>query len=263
MLHAIPEKVRIFLTGLGFSTEETIIYTALLHRGILTILEISRITGISRTQVYRLLEDMEKKRLVEEVVDEHRVMLKAVEIRELKHLMEEKQTEAETLKRLFPEVEELLSAQMVLGETGTRVQFYRGVNGLKQMVWHTLRAEKEVVGYTYRDITEITGEDFMSDWAEAFIRKQLIFRDIISDHFFPSKLKTGRMTKLPSSVNQLRYIRAEKLDVRIQMDIYNDVVAHYNWHEGEVFGVEMYNNKIASFHRQLFEIAWQQAKPVK
>ena len=34
----------------------------------------------------------------------------------------------------------------------------------------------------------------------------------------------------------------------------------YNWYEGEVFGVEIQNEKIAAFQKQLFNIVWQMAE---
>lgn len=46
----------------------------------------------------------------------------------------------------------------------------------------------------------------------------------------------------------------------MHMDIYNDVVAYSNWHRGEVFGVEIYNQQVAMFQKQMFEIIWQQGK---
>ncbi|EKD96520.1 MAG: hypothetical protein ACD_24C00009G0001 [uncultured bacterium] len=44
------------------------------------------------------------------------------------------------------------------------------------------------------------------------------------------------------------------------MDIYNDVLALYNWHKGEVFGVEIYNDKITAMQKQIFEVLWKMAK---
>jgi len=58
-----------------------------------------------------------------------------------------------------------------------------------------------------------------------------------------------------------RFIPEQMLRVNVQMDIYNDVVAQYSWHEGDVFGVEIYNAKTAHFQRQLFEIVWKLGKP--
>ncbi|MBI5452275.1 hypothetical protein HY945_02345 [Candidatus Gottesmanbacteria bacterium] len=43
------------------------------------------------------------------------------------------------------------------------------------------------------------------------------------------------------------------------MDIYNEIVSIYHWHEGEIFGVEIYNEKVANMQRQLFEMVWRMA----
>lgn len=250
-----------FFKGLGFNEEETRVYIALNERGILTTLELSRATGISRTQVYRLLEDLKSRGVVEEVVDEHRIMARAIDVEHLYNLVKTQKQQVSLLDHLFPDIKQLLTANTTQKDTDTKVQFYRGKNGLRQMVWHTLRTESDIVGYTYRDISEIIGEDFMQDWVDSFVNKKLFMRDIYSDHFIKSFRESKRHIDLPDKYNLARYISPKILDVHLQIDIYNDVTAHYNWFEGETFGVEIYNAKIASFHRQIFEIIWKQAKP--
>ena len=42
--------------------------------------------------------------------------------------------------------------------------------------------------------------------------------------------------------------------------VYNDVVAFYSWHKGEIFGVEIQNQDIAQLQKQVFELLWYQAK---
>lgn len=59
---------------------------------------------------------------------------------------------------------------------------------------------------------------------------------------------------------QSGYIPSALLNFNHQVDIYNNVVSFYNWHEGEVFRVEIYNDKIARMHKQLFEIVWKLGK---
>jgi hypothetical protein len=44
-------------------------------------------------------------------------------------------------------------------------------------------------------------------------------------------------------------------------DIYDDIVSYYNWHEGEVFGVEIYNKHVANAQRTFFEMLWAKSKP--
>lgn len=262
-MEQIPNNIHLFFSQLGLSKEEVKIYLALIQRGVLTTLEISRATNVSRTQVYRLLEKMKKKGLVEELIDEYRLMTKAAEVDQLKRLIEKKEKKIEQLHKLFPEIKALLSAQVGKSQPETKVLFYRGKSGLQQMVWNNLRAEKECVGYTYRRIDEFIGESFIRDWKDAFIDKQLVFRHVYSDYYLSSLKKIKSDLIFTKSVFKARYISSNILDVHLQMDIYNDVVAFYNWHEGEVFGVEIYNRKIAQFQKQMFEIIWRRAKEIK
>ncbi|OGG02531.1 hypothetical protein A2Z33_01905 [Candidatus Gottesmanbacteria bacterium RBG_16_52_11] len=130
------------------------------------------------------------------------------------------------------------------------------------MVWHTLRADKMVVGFTFRPLHPVIGADFYDDWRKEFVRRGLVLRDIYSDEFVRSKKELRLAAEAPKEHFPSRYLPDSELPVTVQMDIYNDVVAHYTWHESEVFGVEVYNAKIAAFYRRLFEFVWQHAKPV-
>jgi hypothetical protein len=44
--------------------------------------------------------------------------------------------------------------------------------------------------------------------------------------------------------------------------IYGDVTAYFNWKDGEIFGIEIYNQQIADAQRQFFEMLWRQGVPV-
>ncbi len=254
------DKLHQFLSLLDFSPEEITLYLTLAQKGTLTTLELSRSSGISRTQVYRLLDTLKNKGAIEEVVDEHRRLAKAVEAAELLQLVKEKEHQTKQMVELFPEIRELLQAQVGENQAHTRVLFYRGKQGLRQMIWHTLRAQKEIVGYTYRSIEEYIGQEFMDDWRDSFVRKKLVLRDIYGEEYLASRKGLLWASSFPKANFLSRFVPEKTLKVSLQMDIYSDVTAQYNWHEGEVFGVEIYNRKTADFHRQIFEIVWKIAK---
>ncbi len=125
------------------------------------------------------------------------------------------------------------------------------------MVWHTLRAKSEIVGFTFRDLTEAVGLKFASRWHEEFLVRGLRMRDIIGDEYLNNQKKEFAYSR---EVFQSRYLPSSILSIDHQTDIYDDVVAFYNWHEGEVFGVEIQNDKVASMQRQIFEILWGMGK---
>ena len=124
------------------------------------------------------------------------------------------------------------------------------------MVWNVLKATTEVVGYTYRDLADFVGQKFMDDFAAEFIRRNLVIRDVFGDEY---KSKWNPADNWAGHVKS-RYLPDKILTIPHQMDIYDDVVSFYNWHEGEVFGVEIYNGKVARLQKQLFELAWEKGK---
>lgn len=46
------------------------------------------------------------------------------------------------------------------------------------------------------------------------------------------------------------------------MVTYDNVVAYYNWKDGEIFGIEVYNQEIATAQRNFFEMLWRQGLPI-
>lgn len=254
-----------FLNRLGFKNEESLVYTTLVANGPLTALRLARETGINRTKIYRLVEILAKRGVVEEVVEEHQRLARAVGPHKLELLLKEREANAKLMREVFPEVTQFITTSTSASDPQTKVLFYRGQEGIKQQVWNTLSAKKECVGYTYRVLSEITGLKFAIQWKEEFIRRNLFFRDIISDEHLASEKRAPKeyLAGWPKARFKSRYLPSRVLNVNHQIDIYNDVVSFYNWYEGEVFGVEIYNQKISHLQKQMFEIIWKQAKEIE
>jgi sugar-specific transcriptional regulator TrmB len=255
----IAPSLHQFFTALGLDSQDVTVYLQLTTRGQMTVLEASKSTGIPRTQLYRILDSMKKRGFVEEIVDEHRTLYQVVSTDILERLVKNREELVQSLRHQLPTVLSELTANIGMGSGETTVKFYRGKEGIRQMVWHTLRADAEIVGYTYRKIDEIIGKQFEADWREAFIAKGLTFRDIYSDVYLESIGGISGLDKETPTYSSSRFISQKILDIRIQMDIYNDVVAQYTWEGKDVFGVEIYNPMLVSFQKQMFELVWNQA----
>ena len=248
-----------FLAQLGLTDLETKLVISLVEKGAQTTLGLSKNTEINRTKVYRLLEEMKRRGLVEEVVDENRRLVKAVDLHQLDLLVKQEESKAKALRDIFPNISSFILSSQETSQPGTRVIFHRGVDGIRQMIWNTLQAKSELVGYTYRQLDEIVGEKFSQEWYDEWIARKLKMRDIHSDEYLRSKKEYKGILYHPQHFES-RYISEKILNINHQVDIYNDVVAYYNWFEGEVFGVEIYNQKIVAMNKQLFEIVWKLAK---
>jgi len=262
----VAEKVRGLLGEIGLSGEEMVIYVVLLEKGVMSALEVSKVSGITRTQVYRLLERMKEKGVVEEIVDEHRTLSKAVSVDRLERLFREKVRLLGEVEKSLPQIREMLTGVMSMDQPETRVKFYRGKQGISQMVWNVLEAREEVVGYTFRSFEVAVGKKLQGEFYEEMKLNGLKMRDVYSEEYVNSfggiDKFVALMPSIPDSIRKQivsRYVPPTILAVECQSDIYNDVVSFYNWYEGEVFGVEIYNPKVAKLQKQLFELVWAQA----
>lgn len=256
-------QIASFLAALGFNPDEVRVFQAMLEFGPLTKLELSRSSGVNRTRVYRIIEQMKKRGVVEEIVKEYTTVVVPAGLNELKRMVGEEAEKVQRLTQGLPLLESMFSQVQQMDDNQTKVIFYRGHEGIRQMAWNNLKAKGEIVGYTYRFYAEALGEKLFQDWLEEFIKRGIKVREIITDTYLNLKKEQPDVDVMPAGSCESRYIGRETLDYDHQLDIYNDVVAIYNWYEGEVFGVEIYNEKVAKLQKQLFEIVWKIAEPKK
>jgi len=256
------KKITDFLEKLGLIPEEAKIYMALLEHGALTTLQVSKITTTPRTTVYRFLENLKKQGLVEELIDEHRTRAKAVELEKIESIIKKKEDDVKSLKNIYPEISSLLSGKTAMTQPATKVLFYRGQEGMKQLLWNTLRTKEMFRGYSYCTPVETAGVEFALEWALEFNTRGLQGRDLYSDQYVESAKKNPYPSPITWDLWESRYIAPEILTIDHQIDIYNDVVAYYSWHEGEIFGVEIYNEKVARLQKQIFDVLWKMGKRI-
>ncbi|OGG03097.1 hypothetical protein A2W14_04475 [Candidatus Gottesmanbacteria bacterium RBG_16_37_8] len=258
-----PQQLEDFLNLLGLNPEEKRVYSALVQVSDRTVLQIAKNANVNRTTTYRILERLKSLGMVEEIIEENRVKFRKTGADKLELLVKQQQEKVKQLNYLLPNISSLINEVSTTAQPGTKVLFYRGQQGIRQMAWNNLKCQQPLVGFTHRPYIEIVGEKFISDWLYEWMKKKMILRDIYSDTYLEVRQQFyGDKTVLfdPKGF-QSRYISSKILNITHQMDIYDNVLAIYNWHEGEIFGVEIYNQKVADLHKQLFEIVWQLAKP--
>lgn len=254
--------IRTYFGKLGFETEIADLYLALHIHGPQTISELSRNAKVERTRIYRLIDHLLASNLIEVETHTKRGIIKAAPIANLHILITQKEQELTGLKDELELIQQVL-ARNSLSDPATRVQFYQGPAGIKQMLWNELKAKGEILGYSNRIIEEATGKTFTARWTDEFEKRNLKCRLLINDDFIASwqagkhtigtnrPVKGMRYNHLPSSVLKLTHL----------CDMYDNVVGYYHWKNGEVFGVEIYNQEIADTQRQLFELLWERSKP--
>lgn len=253
--------IRTYFTKLGLEPEIADIYLSLHSHGPQTISELARTSKVERTRIYRLIDRLMASNLIEVETHYKRGIIKAAPIANLHILINEKEQELKSLQDELGLIEQVLARNSLSSPT-TRVQFYHGPEGIRQMQWNLFRAKSENLSLMCRPMQNITGAAFFDRWAKRNNEGNYKTRLLCGEAFLqesnewhaahPGHDVTGHTLRLlPKSV----------MDITFSVDTYNDTVAYYNWKDGEVFGIEIYNADIAAAQRAFYEMLWQKSKP--
>ena len=254
--------VRNYFAKLGFEKEIADIYLALYADGPQTISALARSSHVERTRIYRLIDTLMESNLIEVEARSKRGIIKAAPISNLHILINEKEQELKSLQDELGLIEQVLSRNS-LSSPASRVQFYQGEEGIRQMMWNELNAKSEILGYNYRVLEEGTGKKFMQRWTEEFEKRKLRCRLVVGDDFVQSwhdGLKTVGTGQRVKGMDY-NYIAPDDFKITHSCDMYDDVVAYFHWKDNEVYGVEIYSQEIADSQRQFFELIWQKSVP--
>lgn len=256
--------IRNYFTKLGLEPEIADIYLSLHAHGPQTISELARTSKVERTRIYRLIDKLMASNLIEVETHYKRGIIKAAPIANLHILINEKEQELKSLQDELGLIEQVLARNSLSSPT-TRVQFYHGPEGIRQMFWNELKSKTEIVGYVYRIIDEPTGRKFMERFGEEFAKRNLHMRLISGDEFEKSwedaDVTFGKGYSQRIKNIDYRYISPDIFSVTHSCEVYDNVVMYCNWKDNELFGIEIYNQDIADAQRQLFELIWAKSQP--
>src|SRR5260370_714920 len=129
----------------------TDMYLALHAHGPQPISALSRTSGVERTRIYRLIDKLMDSNLVEVETRYKRGVIKAAPVANLQILISQKEQELKGLQDELGLIEQVL-ARNSLSSPATRVQFYQGPEGVKQMFWNQTKAKSENLSILYENM---------------------------------------------------------------------------------------------------------------
>jgi sugar-specific transcriptional regulator TrmB len=243
---------------LGFDSIESIIYTNLIQKGELSLLDLSRIIGVPRSTVYRKAQTLIEKNFAEWIVGDRGKKIRATEPQRLEYLIDDKKNELDifsnalsTLKKFNIKPESL--------ESKTQLRYYTGVEGLKQMMWNTLSADKEVYGYTIYGRIEALGTSFVNKYDKEFRRRGLKDKVLINKKIVPRALRFVNKQIGHQEYEDIKVLTDPNFYISGDTTFYNDIYAVCFWKEEEVVGFEIENPEIVKMQKGIFKILWKNA----
>lgn len=249
------------LLELGLTTEEAKVYLELLREPS-THLRLGHITGVNRTKVYRIIENLEKRSLVSRRTDDRGTFLVASDPATLEVGIVNQETK---IKQQRSVLAHLLPQLKTLTTNDTRafvVRTYEGIEGLKQMVWHELKTRGEMLTLGGQTIEDIIHDHRWSEKHRALtVEAGYTLREINNpDIDQPTFTNNEEFMK---NHYQYRTLPSSFIHFNEQIVIYNDTVAIYHWRENKKVGVEIISKTYAKMMRQMFEYFWQIANEPK
>lgn len=246
------------LQNIGCNENQVSVFIFLLNNGESSIAQITKGTNIPRTTVYRTCRELTTSKLVETVMSQPSDKYKAAPSITLQFQIEKKKQELET----FTQSMELISESIKNLEKGlpkTTVRYFKGIEGMKQLIWNTTRAQEEIIGYSVFGRKDIVGKEFIKKYNAEIISHNIKDRIIITNTTIPIALAT-LSTSFQRKYQNIRVIEIPNFYISGDTYIYDNIYAVNFWNENEVVGIEIENIEIAKIQKSIFESMWRISK---
>jgi sugar-specific transcriptional regulator TrmB len=260
MDNSIKQKLVSFLKQLGLGIEQAEIYLYLQANGPSSVLAISRGLSTGRTKLYPALEDMVHKQVVATHVRHYGTTFEALPAENLEFLVNELERKADIVRHNFKESIHAFSTLRANSPTGSKIIEYHGIDGLKQMNWNLVsKAKDQYKVFELDALQNHTGfNKHLKDKLDTIeVANKLETYDLTNN---PNRNITKSNT--PGRNNHFAYIGPEVFTIEFETYIYNNVVALLSYEKNDIFGVEIYNEKLVKQQEQLFNLLWCQAKAI-
>ncbi len=239
-----------FLHSIGLSDKETDLYLELLKYDFLSPTEISRKTGINRTTVYPILEQLMQKRLVREVEGSKKGKYMAESPERLKTYFQEKMAKFEEQERLLDDViPQLRGLEHRDSNSEPVVKYYTGRQGVLDSIHDYL----EIVP-TNSQINIIYSQDFVE---KMFTPTEMKTATALRDKRNLSVKTIYSYSKGEKSPGQAstRVMLPEKYKIFGDIAFNDDAVRFYSG-EKDLFGIIVRSSEIAHTLKVLHELAF-------
>jgi len=263
----VDMQLESMLKDFGLDEKEVQVYLGLSKHGTTTVLELSRHLPIKRATLYRVLESLKDKGLVETQVDDKTTYYSPSDPQQFESLVLEQEEKTTRLKASLRELASNLNI-IASGKTGeTTVRFFRGKAGLKQMEWRMCEGAKnsEICIIGTSQWYEVLGRDFAESIRETIVQNNIAVYELI-ENGEPEKIPpNGNATFTHNQAYIRRHFRHRELPrhiLRLTQDlyIYRDFIQFHGYREGDVMGIEIQSKDFAEMFRQIFWHYWKEAK---
>ncbi|OHA94598.1 MAG: hypothetical protein A3A96_03710 [Candidatus Zambryskibacteria bacterium RIFCSPLOWO2_01_FULL_39_39] len=258
MKTTFSEKQLEVLSELGLSKIQATLYLTSLRHGILSVLELSKITKINRQQIYAEAEKLVDLGIYELTRKQGRKYIPANPAKLVK-VGKKKIDETEEilikLSAILPEFEALSKPK----KNKVVVKYFEGLPKIKEAYEEELEASKntEVLSLagSIDNIFEFFPESYWDKWNKKFIKHDSRSRMLV--HNSDIARKTAEDDK--QYKRETRWL--QDFPLKVNIDVFNNTVLVVSFHDEIAIWIE--SHMLAQSYRIMFNTLWEVAKPFK
>ena len=247
--------LKIVLEEAGLAGNEAKVYLALLELGSALAGEITKKSGVNRTNVYDALDKLTEKGLATYIIQANRKYFEAVSPERIVKYLEEKEKDIQRKKELVNSSLPELELKRKLSKEPQEATIYKGRKGLKSITEDILDTKKEMLVFGAEGKFVELFAHYAEQWHMRRGKLKTPLRIIYNEKIRAKKSKA----KFP--IAKMRF-NAHMYETPATTWIFGNKIVIIVWSDQPIATL-IRSKEVANSYRQFFNVLWDSSKPWK
>lgn len=235
----IKQQLRQF----GLTSSEIAVYLYLLEQGLSSPPQVSKGTGITRTNCYHVLESLVTQGLVAE---QEKGKRKAYLASDPEALLRSFDTRRESLAGVVPDLRAMYTVQ----KNKPKIRFFDGWEEVKQIYWQTYEADAVYAIGSTKQLSDLQ-QSFLHAYAKGLKEKEIVLNDMLSNSSGNEVAES--MKEMMKGYYEYTVLPSKYDEFQTDILVWNDSIALISLEE-PIFGTVLTNPPLAKTFRTMFRI---------
>lgn len=247
------------LQSLGLDDKEISVFLLVTKIGSARASVLAYQSGLPRTTVQNVLLRLEKKSLINKIIEENTYIYSAISPENLSRVVEMQKQEHNAkydklltdIESAMPELKGLISRNKNL----PKVKFYKGREAVEKVLFDTLDSTTELKDFANVDAMFQHAQDINDAYVNEREKSKITKRSLLLDTPFAREIYESG-TYSPRSHKGYKWIESSAYPFSIETNIYDGKVSYITYVEDEFIGVIIENQYIYEMHDSMWNLIW-------
>ncbi len=231
-----------YLQKIGLNDKQAKVYLAGLQLGPASIQQLSKASGIKRSTVYEVMDDLIDQNMF---TVSQKGKRKVFTVQEPDNLLLYLKQKEKVLEQIMPDLEALKNSET----KKPAIRVYEGIDGLKQIYEDMIKKPGEITAMAApkQKIAATLLDYLVEDWKDRRIKNGIKLRMISS----------GKNKKDQEELKEIKYLPEKNYPFSVGIYTYRKKVAFVSYQPQEMIGLVLRSEEINKTIKLIFEMLWQ------